>query len=446
MLSQTSPLGFHPQPMQAMPCYQNYSTNGNFFYPQHMPTEDPRFNTPKRKVNTNASEDGSNASTSDSEEESSRSLNYHRKSAHSRKKKNVVVIRNINYIAGKRHEASGNESESTHDSEFEENKDSNSSNVHKDEDIHSQEADAGNWQAFQSFLLRAEDKMTSSVKGQNNGELDPIILSERDSSGYREESNVDYDAIPSKAIRTKHTVSADEFLGSSAGRDSKGNMTAVELKEIQGGVGGSRKATSDAFIMHGREKQMRSESSSDPLVDFEHDGGVNSEKSFLHSVNDESFMLLLRPSAQDLHAAEGNLTIELESELPSVIPRNNDSNITYEPEDLTLMFRRARVNESVGYDPAMDYDIQVPLVVKHESKKLEDNISLKTNEGLMKNVKERKLKSPRGGSDKKRKDAMATKMSSLKSTSLSEAQKRAEKLRNYKADLQKLKKEQVCLF
>lgn len=434
--------------------------------------EDPRFNTPKSKANNNASEDGSDVSTSDSEEESSRSRNDHHKSAHSRKKKNVVVIRNINYIAGKR-----NESESTQDSEFEENKDSNSSkskdshikskeisNVHgKDEDIHSGEADAGNWQAFQSFLLRAEEKMTSSVngdilagekkplvkKGQNNGGPDPIILSERDSSGYQEESNIDYDAIRSKGIRTKHAVSADEFLVSSAGRDLKGNLTASEFKEMEGGVGGSRKATSDAFIMHGREKHRRSDNSSDPLVDFEHEGGVDFEKNFLHSVNDESFMLPLRPGSEDLRGADGRLTIDLESELPLVIQRNNDSNnkgtskITYEPDDLTLMLGRARVSESVGYDPAMDYDIQVPLVVKHESKKLEEDVLAKKNEGLMKNVKERKLKSPRSGSDKKRKDAMATKMSSLKSAPSTEAQKRAEKLRNYKADLQKLKKEQV---
>lgn len=441
--------------------------------------EDPRFNTPKSKVNKNASEDGSDVSTSDSEDESSRNISHHHKSsAHSKKKKNVVVIRNINYIAGKRHEASGNESESTHDSEFEENKNSTSSKSKdshinslkiskshgKDEDIHSEEADTGNWQAFQSFLLRAEEKMTSSVngdilagekkplvkKGQNNGGPDPIILSERDSSGYREESNINYDAIRSKGIRTKHAVSSDEFLVSSAGRDLKGNLTAAEFKEIEGGVVGSRKATSDAFIMHGCGKQMRSENSSDPLVDFEHEGVVDSERSFSHNVNDESFMFPLRPGSQDLCGADGRLTIDLESEFPSVIQRNNDSNnkeasnITSEPDEFTLMLGRARVSESVGYDSAIDYDIQVPVVVKHESKKQEDDVLAKKNEGMMKNVKEGKLKSPRGISDKKRKDAMATKMSSLRSTPSAEAQKRAEKLRNYKADLQKLKKKQVC--
>ncbi|KAI0513660.1 hypothetical protein KFK09_009690 [Dendrobium nobile] len=485
MLSQTNPHGFLPHQMQAMPYYQNYPMNGQFFHPPPTPMEEPRFNTPKRKAkkkhstnsdSTSTAEDGSDVSTSESEEESSRGRSSHHKSSHSRKKKGVVVIRNLNYIAGKRHEASGNGSESTHDSEFEENKDSKSSkrkdsttksleisNVQgKDEDKYSQEADAGNWQAFQSFLLRAEEKMTSAVngdilsfekkplvkKGQNNVEPDPILLPDRESSSYQEESIIEYDVISGKGNRPKHAVSADECLVASEVRNLKGNMTASQFKEIEGGVGGYRKATSDAFIMYGREKQIRSKNSSDPLVDFEHEYGGNSEKSFSQNVNDESFMVPLRPGSQDLHGADRRLTIDLESEFPSVIQRNEDSNnkgtssIPYEPDDLTLMIGRARESESVGYDPAIDYDIQVPLVVKHESKKQEDDVLANTNEGLLKTVKEKKLKSPQGGLEKKRKDAMMTKMSSSRSTPLNEAQKRAEKLRSYKADLQKLKKEQ----
>ncbi|XP_020578091.1 uncharacterized protein LOC110023161 isoform X2 [Phalaenopsis equestris] len=403
MLSQPNPLGFHLHPMQAMPYYQNYPMTGQFFHQPPPPTEDPRFNTPKRKVkkkqsmnsDSSASEDVSDISKSDSEKESSRGHSSHHKSAHSRKKKGVVVIRNLNYIAGKGHEASGNGSESMHDSEFEEKKDSKSSkrndshiksleisNVHgKDEDIYSQEADAGNWQAFQSFLLRAEEKMTSAVngdiltcekvpsvkKGQSNNGPDSILLPERDSSSYRNES----------------------------------------------------------------------------IIEYEGDG--NSKKSCLRNVNDDSFMVPLRSGS----GAGGMLTIDLESELPSFIQRNKDSNdkktssVTCEPDDLTLMLGHARrESESVGYDPAIDYDIQVPLVVKHESKKEENDVLANTNEGLMNSVKEKKLKSPQVGFDKKRNDAMTKKMASSKSTPLTEAQKRAEKLRNYKADLQKLKKEQ----
>lgn len=485
MLSQTSPLGYHPHQMQGMPYYQNYPMNGPFFHPPPMPTEDPRFNTPKRKVkkkhsmddnSTSASEDGSDVSTSDSEEESSRGHSSRHKSSHSRKKKGVVVIRNLNYIAGKRHEASGNGSESTHESEFEENKDSKSSkrkdgniksleipNAHgKDEDTYLQEAGAGDWQAFQNFLLRAEEKMTNAVngdilsyekeplmkKGKNSGGHDPILLPERDSGSYREEGIIEYDEISGKGIRTKQAVSADEFLQSSAGRDLKDKLKASEFKEIEGGVGGYRKATSDAFIMHGRENQMGCKNSSDPIVNFEHEVGGNSEKNISHIVNDESFMLPLRSGSQDLRGADGRLTIDLESEFPSVNQRNKDSDnkensiLTCEPDDLTLMLERGRESESVGYDPAIDYDIQVPLVAKHESKEQEDDVFANTNEGLMKTVKEKKLKSPQGGLDKRRKDAVISK----RFTPLTEAQKRAEKLRSYKADLQKLKKEQVYFY
>ncbi|KAK8956356.1 hypothetical protein KSP40_PGU008633 [Platanthera guangdongensis] len=496
MLSQPVPHGFQPYPMQPIPYYQNYPMNGQFFPPPPTPMEDLRFNTPKRKGkkkhsmnsrdSTFASEDGTDESTSESEEESSKGRSSHQKVGHSKTKKGVVVIRNLNYIAGNRHETSGNCSESPYDSEIEENKDSLSedgkrkhknlksskrrdyhtksldiSNAHgKDEAIHSQETETGNWQAFQSFLLRAEEKMTNVVndeilsgekeppikKVQNRGAPDPTILPERDSSSYGEENSMEYGAISGKGSRSKQVISADEFLVSNAGRRLEDNHIAAHLKEIEGQVGGYRKTMSDDFIIDGREKQVGSRISSDPLVDYKHEHGGNSEKSSLHGVNDESFMLPFRSGSQDLLGAGRRLAIDMDSEFPSILPRNeNFSNkettkVTYEPDDLTLMLGHARESGSVGYGPAMDCDIQAPLVVKHESEKKNDDISVNSDAGLMKTVEEKK-KSAQTGLEKKMKD-VTTKMTSSRSTLLTEAQKRAEKLRNYKVNLQKLKKEQ----
>lgn len=498
MLSQSVPHGFQPYPMQHVPYYQNYPMNGQFFPPPPTPMEDPRFNTPNRKgkkkkhsMNSRdsnfASEDGTDESTSDSEEESSKGRSSRQKVGHSKTKKGVVVIRNLNYIAGNRHETSGNGSESPYDSEIEENKDSHSedgkrkhkslnsskrkdyhtksldiSNAHgKDEAIHSQETETGDWQAFQSFLLRAEEKMTNVVndeilagekersvkKGQNRGVHDPSILPERDSSSYREENIMEYAAISGKGSQSKQVISADEFLALDAGRGLEDNHIAAHLKDVEGQVRGYRKTMSDDFIIDGREKQVGSRISSDHLVDYKHEHGGNSEKSSLYVVNDESFMLPFRPGSQDLLGVDRRLAIDMDSEFTSVHPRNEDSSnkettkVTYEPDDLTLMLGHGRESGSVGYGPAMDCDIQAPLVVKHESEKKNDDISVNSNDGLMKTVEEKKLKPAQIGLEKKMKD-VTPKTTSSRSTLLTEAQKRAEKLRNYKVDLQKLKKEQ----
>lgn len=480
--------------MQAMPYYQNYPVDGQFLHPPYPPMEDPILNTHQSKGKkqhskyskdgTSHSDDGTGQNTSEYEEEPSKIRRSHKKVG---KKKGVVIVRNLNYIAAKRHETSGNKSEHSSGSEIDDIKDmlfdrrrdrtpsgslkrednhqetSEFSNVHgRDEKYHIKDADAGNWQAFQSFLLDAEEKMTSAVDGetfaadneprvkklQNKVEPVPIIPFRRDSSNYKEESIMEHDAFSGKGIRTRQTVSTDELLALTEGRVHPNSQADAHFKEIDVGVSGYRKDINDDFIMYGLEKQMPNKLSSDPLVDFEHENGTKFEKSSSPNVADESFMVPFRSEIHDQLGVDTKFAIDMDSEFRSA-PQNEDISckamtvVSYEPDDLTLILEHTRESESVGYIQTVDYDIQVPLISEQESKKEENDVVLASFDAGFIKTDDVKLKSPHSELEKKRKDESLRKKTSMRSTPLSEAQKRAEKLRNYKSDLQKLKKEHV---
>lgn len=481
--------------MQAMPYYQNYPLDGQFNHPPYSSMDDPKLNTHQRKGKkkhskyskdgSSHSDDGTGQNTSESEEEPSNIRRSHKKAGHSGKKKGVVIVRNLNYITEKRHETAGNKSEPSSDSEINDIKDmlfdrrrdhkpsgslkrednhqeaSEFSNVHgRDENHYIKEADAGNWQAFQSFLLEAEEKMTSAVDGdifaseneppvkkiQNKDEPVPILPSRMDYNNYKEESMIEYDAFSGKGIRTRQTVSTDEFLALTEGRVYPNGQADALFNELDVGVSGYWKDKSDDFIMYGLDKQMPKKISSDPLVDFEHENGTKFEKSSSPNVADESFMVPFRSETHDQLGVDTKFAIDMDSEFRSA-PQNEDISCkamamaSYEPDDLTLILEHTRESESVGYNQTVDSDIQVPLIFRQESKEENDVLS-SFNEGFIK-TDDVNLKSPHSELEKRRKDESLRKRSSMRSTPLSEAQKRAEKLRNYKSDMQKLKKEHV---
>ncbi|PKA54162.1 hypothetical protein AXF42_Ash018172 [Apostasia shenzhenica] len=493
--SQPGPHIYQPYGMHPMPYYQTYPGNGQFFHPPYPPVEDPRFTNYNRKEKKKHSnhgkdgisdlEDGTEESESECEEETHNGRSSHQKAGRSRKKKGVVVIRNLNYIAGKG-SGIGNGLDSTTESEMEENKDSisdsgerkqRSSEYAKTKDFHNKslkisdahgmdqgmnfhEADAGNWQAFQSFLLRAEEKLNSAAegdifagekeslarKGHKKGGFDPILL-ERITDNCNGERDMEFDEVSGRASRTKLVASNEELIVSSDGKGLVDSQPVALFTEIEGGIIGYRKAPNDSFIIDGREKQMGNKISADPLVDCENVCGGYSEKSSSHHVIDDSFMVSVRSGSHHELGADLRVPVDVDSEFLSAPQRKADpsideeTKISYVPDDLTLMLDNTRGSESLGFDPAIDYDIQVPLLVKQEAEK-EDAVATSTKESIKKTDLENKLKSPQDGLQKKRKDAMMRKVASLRSTPLTEAQKKAEKLRNYKADLQKQKKEQ----
>ncbi|XP_073101807.1 COP1-interacting protein 7-like [Elaeis guineensis] len=507
MHSLAGPPLFQLYPMQGMPYYQNYPGGGPSFHSPYAPVEDPRFNMSQKtwqkrhsmgSKDSNAeseasemggsgtrSQDGTDQNISEFNEEGSHGHESHKRIDRSgRKKSGVVVIRNINYIASKRHETSGSESDSASDTETEEesqdrsdahdrkHKDSSRTSkrneVHvksmessdayaKDEIAYGQEADSGNWQAFQSFLLRAEEK-ARTVNGdilpsekeppmkrkQNNGEGDPILHPERDSGNVRDQRMVGLDSLNGTTSRMKQMASNDELLISSEGR----GLTDTQLKEIEGGRGGYRSVTSDDFMICGREKQMGSKNSSDPLVDPQYELDKKLDKKSSYNGMDESFMVPFRSGSQDQLKSDGRTAIDIDSEFPPSLHRTQDfssqakNQLTYEPDDLTLLPERGIESVSIGYDPARDYDVQIPVenAVKIETRNHED-VSTSTKEESKNSDKDKKLIASQSGLEKKKKDVLMRKGISSKMNPSAEAQKRAEKLRAFKADLQKAKKE-----
>ncbi|XP_008802181.2 COP1-interacting protein 7 [Phoenix dactylifera] len=507
MHSLPAPHVFQPYPMQGMPYYQNYPGGGPYFHPSYAPMEDPRFSTPQKvrqkrhsmdskdsNIESEASEmggsgtrsqDGTYQDISEFEKEGSYGRESRKRVSHSGKKKaGMVVIRNINYITSKRHETSRSESESASDTETEEEskdisdahdrKHKSSSRTSKtdevrlksiefsgayakDEVTYGQEADSGNWQAFQSFLLRAEEKTrTADVdifagekeppvkRKQNNGEDDPILPRERDSGDVQERRIIGLDSCNGKARRMKQMASNDELLISGEGR----GVIDSQLKEIEGGRGGYRSLTSDEFMIYGRDKQVGGKNSSDPLVDQQYEHDKNLDKKSSYNAMDESFVVPFRSGSQDQLGADGRTAIDIYSEFPPALQRTEDFSskdkiqITYEPNDLTLLPERGMESVSIGYDPAKDYDIQIPVknAVEVESRNHED-VPTSTKEESKKSDKDKKLKVSQNGLERKKKDALVRKGTSSKMNPSVEAQKRAEKLRASKAELQKVKKE-----
>ncbi|XP_020248346.1 uncharacterized protein LOC109825853 [Asparagus officinalis] len=492
----SGPPVFQPYPMQGMPYYQNYPGSAPFYQPPYPPVEDPRFSTHKRigrrhsmttkynDVDSESCKDDADQSLSESEKEASHGRkSYKRVGRLGKKNPGVVVIENIN-VKSKKHEKSGDESESvsTTDTETEDSHSDDVGRKHKkssrsskknedrkkspeynsygqDEVVYGNDADSGNWQAFQSFLLRAEEKMTTTVDGdmftgekepkikskQNLSEAEPSLTPERDSGITSEARIVEFDSMNGKGSRARKVTSNDELLTSSEGRAFREGHLDAQFLEVEGGGGGYRRVTCDDFMIYGQGNQISSMSSSDPFSEhgYEHSGNLGKSS---YVATDESFIVPIRSGSQGQPEMDNRSAIDMDLEFPSSLERKDSSNngnnqLNYEPSDLIMMPERAIESEYVGYDPAIDYDMEVPVGVaaKQETRDQED-VSTSTKEELKKSNKEKKLKAPQSALEKRKKDALMRRGTPLMSSPLTEAQKRAEKLRAYKVDLQRAKK------
>ncbi|KAH7669790.1 beta-sandwich domain of Sec23/24 domain-containing protein [Dioscorea alata] len=490
---------FQPYPVQSMPYYQNYPGGGPFFQPPYPPMDDPRYTTSHRMGQKRSSMDSKDSTTEPeawemgasgarSKDFSDRNLSedekeiYHargsrKRSGHSGKKKRSGKAATR---TSKRYDTSESESESASDSETEEDsehdksprrkhkhssrsKKKNSqtksvdvSDIHdKDEVAAGQGADSGSWQVFQSFLMRDEEKTSNVDRGMFSGEQeppmrrkeskvsdDPFLPPERDADNVQ-----DLKVVDGITSRLKQISSTDELL-LSTGRGYTQNNPDPQFEEIEGGRG-RRTSAHDEFMVYGPEKQLINKRFSDPLAEteFEHAVHVEKQKQATYNATDESFIVPFRSDIPEELLADSRPPLEMDSELPYVIQGSEDSSskpkdqFYYEPHDLSLMPEREMENESVGYDPAIDYDMEIHIedAAKVNTSNHEDDQS-NTKEEPMKSNKEKKPRAGQDVTDKRKMDLMRKGRLS-KPNPLADAQARAEKLRSYKADLQKLKKE-----
>ncbi|KAI4986966.1 hypothetical protein ZWY2020_019596 [Hordeum vulgare] len=482
------PWAMHPPyPMQGMPPY--YPGANPYYPPPYPPTDDHRYNHSERRPSRKHSADSKDFDNSDDESDdqsgSERESSHGRKSSKKGKrsgKKNVIVIRNVNVTSKKKHRSSESESHSGSDMSSEDSDDSHrksSKRNHKrssskkkggkktteSEDEYTkdgtsngqQDGDQGNWNAFQNFLLRDEDK----TRDNNDTDMfasereppppprrrettrnmdDPILLSERGSADVDERNGIPFNTANGR-IRARQIMSGDELMMSGEGR----SFVDGDMKEIEAGGGGYRRGANDDFMVYGHDNSMDRGSSLDPLAEGHYKRPTVEEKKNVHGV-DESFMIPVSSSSQDNLGADGRTAIDIDAELSSsVVHKTSDdakagAELFYEPDE--LMPERGFEDVSFGYDPSMDYDshMQIHPDVGAEDANAENLSACVEDEEKMPG-KDKKLRSSQEGLDKRRKDASARRLSAPKGP-LTDAQKRAQNLRAYKAGLQKEKKEQ----
>ncbi|VAI40894.1 unnamed protein product [Triticum turgidum subsp. durum] len=478
--------GDPPYPMQGMPPY--YPGANPYYPPPYPPTDDPRYNHSERRPSRKHSADSKDFDNSDDESDdqsgSERESSHGRKSSKKGKrsgKKNVIVIRNVNVTSKKKHRSSESESGSGSDMSSEDSDDSHRKsskrNHHKrssskkkggkkttveSEDEYTkdgvsngqQDGDQGNWNAFQNFLLRDEDKTRDNNdadmfasereppppprRRETTGNMDdPIVLSERGSADVDERNGMPFNTANGR-IRARQMMSGDELMMSGEVR----SFVDGDMKEIEAGGGGYRRGANDDFMVYGQDNSMDRGSSLDPLAEGHYRRPTVDEKKNVHGV-DESFMIPVSSNSHDNLGADGRTAIDIDAELGTSVQKTSDAKaggeLFYEPDE--LMPERGFEDVSFGYDPSMDYDshMQIHPDVGVEDANAEDLSACVEDEGKMP-AKDKKLRGSQEGLDKRRKDASGRRLSAPKGP-LTDAQKRAQNLRAYKAGLQKEKKE-----
>ncbi|KAK6929758.1 hypothetical protein RJ641_003852 [Dillenia turbinata] len=488
---------FQAYPMQGMPCYQKYPANGPFIQPPYLPMDVSRLNgAPRRRrkrLSMDSGEMNGELETWDMDDSRTRSrddLDLDKEASQNSRKKTdrlgkkqsgMVVIRNINYITTKKQHSSGTESgsESTSESETDqETVDSQfdtpeikhkksskkhgsstrsvevSSSYNNEERVHLKEPDSGHWAAFQSCLLRDDNEdrhgraqgmfsmeKEAKVKGRHvNVTNDPLIKGRQSQS--QEGRGLEFQYINGNVTR-RPRASDNELLTSGGddpykyGRGNTDGQTNLQLSEIEGRRSGYGRTASDDFVVHGREDQSGFRNSSSVINGYE-SSAYALDRSSLDNLADE-YIVPFRSISVDLGSVD-RTAIDMDSEMPSALQNldgtsHKNGSQNYEPDDMGLT--RVQVTESalVGYDPALEYEIQVR--AEDASRKVVDSDVKQAT----KKADARRSKAIPDSTDKKKVVTGIKKGKSSKMSPLDEARARAERLRNFKADLQKAKKE-----
>lgn len=377
----------------------------------------------------------------------------------SRRQSGKVVIRNINYITAKK-DSSDNESESNSNSE----PDDEDGDLHnsrssgkKESRIRSmdvsnsfddvamvtrKEEDGGQWQAFQSYLLRDADEEEKEVRGRRRQTAvgdDPLVSRGQDAGEYHRGNVIDFQTVGRKIVR-RPKGSNDGLLMTGRGSQYDDGRSSMDVEsEINGRRSGYRRTADDDFMLR---RQENMDSLSDPLAVNSFEGANNglNRRSSSHNMDDDSYIVALRSVA----ANDGRAGIDLDSEIPSSHQTAKDSFnqvVNYEPDELILMPDRGTEKGSSGYDPAFDYEVQANVEgYLSVNKKNKEGAETNVKQGSQKADKNRKLKMDASA---KKTGGPIRKGRPSKLSPLDEAKARADKLRNYKADLLKMKKEKV---
>ncbi|CAN7003746.1 unnamed protein product [Brassica oleracea var. botrytis] len=252
-------------------------------------------------------------------------------------------------------------------------------NVGKERETKGTEADTGDWQAFQTLLLQDAD--TEERTGKYD---DPLAHDKREAERYQE-------------------------------RDTQ---NGIVTRRIRG--------SSDSFMVHQRENGF--ENPSDPLnlKGFDNPRNGLDKRSSSVNMDDDSYIVTREAGSSTRNA------IDIGSEISSYHQADGSkrNKISYEPHDLSLMPERETEKLSAGYDPALDFGSK----------------ALKKKNNKEAGVTKKSLRDPttrlsNDAADKRKASGVIRKGRPTKMSPLDEARARADKLRNFKADLLIIKKE-----
>ncbi|XP_076894934.1 uncharacterized protein LOC143547380 [Bidens hawaiensis] len=386
-----------PQGQGGVPVYQAYPMPyyPGFYpppppYPSSSPNEDPSYFHKRQSMD--------NYNINRSEEESPE----HRKSS-GKKKSGRVVIRNINFINSKNETSSESASSDTDTGDHTQQRKRNLRSPKRkgnrkdseSETLNGKEADGGHWDAFQTYLLKSAEE----------GDHEDMFAMERDS----------------KAKRRQKTMSDDDPLLAHGKDNDEGEGRYMQSYDASGRKIVHRSSTGDDFMMVGRREEMNMRDANG----FEE---VNLDKSNGLQY-DEAAMVSLRSTSgvNDYNIKKGLKMFDL-SENKSNKPAHV---VKYEPDPLSLMPERDVENS--GYDPAIDYEMQLAANASNERTSKQDK------KGSKSAAEKHQLSKPNQSVARK---GRPLKVNNNNKSTLEDARARADKLRSYKAELQKMKKEQ----
>ncbi|XP_039063303.1 uncharacterized protein LOC120207988 [Hibiscus syriacus] len=307
----------------------------------------------------------------------------------------------------------------------------------------------GQWQAFQNYLLRGaeeeEHKMDQGIfstgkqvqgkRRPNRAGEDPLVSGGREMGQYKERNTTNMHESGGRMLKAP---SNDHSLISKNGDHSVDGRILIDGLHYMEADGRRvyRSSMNDDFIVDKQKNQSDFMNSHlDPLA-------VNGFERSLNKTDDDSYIVPFRSTSVTQVETDNRNAINMDSEFSLSLQKAGTtsnrvgSHVNYETKDLTLMPQRGTEMGSIGYDPALDYEMQARAV---------NGTSLdKQNKEGMKGSKKPDIRKPKliaDPLDKKKTVGPIRKEKPSKMSPLDEAKARAERLRNYKADLQKMKKE-----
>lgn len=443
---------FQAYPVQGMPYYPAYAGNGHLFQPpQHAMEHSPPNFDPQSGMRQPLDVMGGSTGQETIENNRTRSLDdtmlnaevsHGRKSrkdsgGSNKKQSGMVVIRNINYITSnekKSHSDTNSDSCSDVDTVHDSNSDDqevihhNKKRSSKRGGNHPQSADklglsndeaavfgiSGDnrqWQAFQDCLLKGSDE---GVRADNKG------LFAMEKSG-----------------KIKKLAAGDDPLSSSVDNDSRsyGHMD-VQVSET-----GRRKilsrSTHEDFMIGNRQKQG---DLSDSLAVNSFEGATSKiGRDASQRMSDETLVVPFR--SMSIGQGTDGTAIDIDSEIPSKYQKlesRGNNKVNYEPNDLSLMPERRNDKRPTGYDLTLDYEMQ-GYAEGSQGKGKKSVIHVKG--GVKKTERDRRSKMTPDSLHKQKTGGLVRKSYPSKMSASEDARARAERLRSYKAELQKMKKE-----